>query len=170
MSSNFTFQKLKKDGSYNIRDGYFVFNIKLHPKLQCQCSKQYSKQSNKMCKHLVFILYNVLKLSSFVINNLYILYLIEDYEINLENSENELRNKILNKINENVCGFCLDVLIKPNTIQQLDQNPDSNIDLGLHECNECNKFVHAKCYYQWISACKKNKVTESCIYCRVEKA
>ena len=131
--------------------------IKNQKDISCNCFdfKIRCKKNNIICKHILYVFYQILKLDLKIIKKHKIMDL-NAFEISLERIQKILsggENKIERELNENdLCAICFTDFM---------EDVKDNI-LG---CGKCKGVVHKDCMKCWM----KNSVNPGCVYCKDQK-
>lgn len=136
---NYIISRKNKKNNLNffVKDGIIKYQVTFEPKIKCLCN---SKKT--LCDHILFILYNEFKLSDFVVKYFHHIY----YDF-IKNSKNInqlndiLESKLLEKFNNDNCGFCLNKL------------SDKKYNYQLSQCSNCHNITHQKCMNLWNKGC-----------------
>ena len=134
--NNITF--IKKNKNYFIKEGIMTFTIKFTPFPNCNCNYK----NDYFCKHVIFYLNKIKKIPLnciCFIENKHIFDKIDKLNISYEN----IKKNILEYLNENECGICL---------EKLSANK-------IYFCNSCKNITHEHCIKKW------KKKNNKCIYC-----
>jgi hypothetical protein len=129
----------KSNSKYFVKDGIIKYIVSFDPKVTCQCSHLL------LCNHIMYLLEYEFLLSNFTIR--YLHYVYDDFLKNINNISGRdclndlLESKILDKFNNEDCGFCLSKLSDPKYKYE------------IYECSKCHNLTHQKCMTIWKKGC-----------------